>query len=113
MPERTISVMNDDVETDSANHSAVNSGFSTMPPRMLKVASAGWSSEAGMPARKKAITGSPRIAAEIGRAHVELQSLMRISYAVFCLKKKKTTTTPTRTPVNEKMTNIKQQKIKH
>src|SRR3546814_2950813 len=25
--------------------------------------------------------------AEIGRAHVELQSLMRISYAVFCLKK--------------------------
>src|SRR3546814_10587194 len=25
---------------------------------------------------------------EIGRAHVELQSLMRISYAVFCLKKK-------------------------
>src|SRR3546814_994025 len=29
---------------------------------------------------------------EIGRAHVELQSLMRISYAVFCLKKKKTDT---------------------
>src|SRR3546814_8109678 len=28
--------------------------------------------------------------AEIGRAHSELQSLMRISYAVFCLKKKKT-----------------------
>src|SRR3546814_4247710 len=27
--------------------------------------------------------------AEIGRAHVELQSLMRTSYAVFCLKKKK------------------------
>src|SRR3546814_9667212 len=26
-------------------------------------------------------------AEEIGRAHVELQSLMRISYAVFCLKK--------------------------
>src|SRR3546814_4709674 len=26
---------------------------------------------------------------EIGRAHSELQSLMRISYAVFCLKKKK------------------------
>src|SRR3546814_5663707 len=25
---------------------------------------------------------------EIGRAHVELQSLMRISYAVLCLKKK-------------------------
>src|SRR3546814_461435 len=28
---------------------------------------------------------------EIGRAHVELQSLMRISYAVFCFKKKKKT----------------------
>ena len=28
------------------------------------------------------------ITAEIGRAHSELQSLMRISYAVFCLKKK-------------------------
>src|SRR3546814_10053053 len=30
-----------------------------------------------------------RLHIEIGRAHVELQSLMRISYAVFCLKKKK------------------------
>src|SRR3546814_10642115 len=29
---------------------------------------------------------------KIGRAHVELQSLMRISYAVFCLKKKNSTT---------------------
>src|SRR3546814_3816041 len=29
---------------------------------------------------------------QIGRAHVELQSLMRISYAVFCLKKKKINT---------------------
>src|SRR3546814_7285895 len=28
---------------------------------------------------------------QIGRAHSELQSLMRISYAVFCLKKKKQT----------------------
>src|SRR3546814_4425544 len=38
--------------------------------------------------------GSPRCQrtlrdAQIGRAHAELQSLMRISYAVFCLKKKK------------------------
>src|SRR3546814_2582987 len=31
---------------------------------------------------------------QIGRAHVELQSLMRISYAVFCLKKKKNTHSP-------------------
>src|SRR3546814_4094768 len=37
---------------------------------------------------------------EIGRAHSELQSLMRISYAVFCLKKKKTTTTIKKTPPN-------------
>src|SRR3546814_8357871 len=28
---------------------------------------------------------------QIGRAHAELQSLIRISYAVFCLKKKKNT----------------------
>src|SRR3546814_3175925 len=34
-----------------------------------------------------------RSAQEIGRAHVELQSLMRSSYAVFCLKKKINTTT--------------------
>src|SRR3546814_2875498 len=32
---------------------------------------------------------------QIGRAHAELQSLMRISYAVFCLKKKKTTASQT------------------
>src|SRR3546814_9394917 len=36
---------------------------------------------------------SARQPAEIGRAHVELQSLMHISYAVFCLKKKKNTKT--------------------
>src|SRR3546814_1660985 len=34
---------------------------------------------------------------KIGRAHAELQSLMRISYAVFCLKKKKNTNRPTHT----------------
>src|SRR3546814_1454886 len=33
----------------------------------------------------------PAVGQQIGRAHVELQSLMRISYAVFCLKKKKST----------------------
>src|SRR3546814_6995704 len=38
---------------------------------------------------------------QIGRAHVELQSLMRISYAVFCLKKKhKTYTYTTATQVH-------------
>src|SRR3546814_9314440 len=33
--------------------------------------------------------GFPRPGCKIGRATSELQSLMRISYAVFCLKKKK------------------------
>src|SRR3546814_6704792 len=33
---------------------------------------------------------------EIGRAHVELQSLMRISYAVFCFKQKKIEYSPLR-----------------
>src|SRR3546814_8164668 len=37
----------------------------------------------------------PRITLARSEEHTsELQSLMRISYAVFCLKKKKTTTTP-------------------
>src|SRR3546814_4875236 len=31
----------------------------------------------------------PNGTVQIGRAHSELQSLMRISYAVFCLKKQK------------------------
>src|SRR3546814_4658675 len=48
------------------------------------------------PARKpprKAAGNRPRIVlpTKIGRAHVELQSLMRISYAVICLKKKNST----------------------
>src|SRR3546814_3043245 len=45
--------------------------------------------------RKRGLAGDFRRRAfwpcEIGRAPSELQSLMRISYAVFCLKKKKTT----------------------
>src|SRR3546814_10784267 len=41
---------------------------------------------------KKALRNLYSYHPEIGRAHVELQSLMRISYAVFCLKKKKKTT---------------------
>src|SRR3546814_4627558 len=35
--------------------------------------------------------------AQIGRAHSELQSLMRISYAVFCLKQKTTNPHPNHT----------------
>src|SRR3546814_5353986 len=35
---------------------------------------------------------------QIGRAHSELQSLMRISYAVFCLKKKKRKKTDIKQP---------------
>src|SRR3546814_10736633 len=37
--------------------------------------------------------GALDVPVKIGRAHVELQSLMRSSYAVFCLKKKKKTQT--------------------
>src|SRR3546814_987579 len=38
----------------------------------------------------QALLQKPRSVQQIGRAHAELQSLMRISSAVFCLKKKKT-----------------------
>src|SRR3546814_2476674 len=38
--------------------------------------------------RKQRAEDDTRLRRQIGRAHVELQSLMRISYAVFCLKKK-------------------------
>src|SRR3546814_9171761 len=41
---------------------------------------------------------------EIGRAHAELQSLMRISYAVFCLKKKKIKTNTTSQMIHRKET---------
>src|SRR3546814_6416273 len=37
---------------------------------------------------------------QIGRAHVELQSLMRTSYAVFCLKEKNTRSRTTRYYIN-------------
>src|SRR3546814_3835043 len=46
--------------------------------------------------RAKALSRRARLqtcwVSKIGRAHAELQSLMRISYAVFCLKKKKQNT---------------------
>src|SRR3546814_3359280 len=44
---------------------------------------------AAKPKKSQWGTGTILLVEEIGRAHVELQSLMRISYAVFCLKKKK------------------------
>src|SRR3546814_1341729 len=40
-------------------------------------------------------SGGKGLHVEIGRATSELQSLMRISYAVFCLKKKKQNQHPT------------------
>src|SRR3546814_3645373 len=43
------------------------------------------------PAGLRQLRADGRVA-KIGRATSELQSLMRISYAVFCLKKKKTKT---------------------
>src|SRR3546814_3848866 len=48
----------------------------------------------GLPRRPDPLTESLRRAYRRSEEHTsELQSLMRISYAVFCLKKKKTTTT--------------------
>src|SRR3546814_4355166 len=43
----------------------------------------------GAPDAFEELRGRNNQCKEIGRAHSELQSLMRISYAVFCLKKKK------------------------
>src|SRR3546814_7124867 len=43
----------------------------------------------------------------------ELQSLMRISYAVFCLKKKKTTTHTTKSQVKHYAINNRSKKSKH
>src|SRR3546814_1770400 len=40
-------------------------------------------------ATEKLVTGAPRLNARSEEHTSELQSLMRISYAVFCLKKKK------------------------
>src|SRR3546814_2795867 len=51
----------------------------------------------GPPQTNEAGRSASIMAAQIGRAHVELQSLMRISYAVFCLKKKNTRTHHTST----------------
>src|SRR3546814_4703334 len=48
---------------------------------------------AAMQARKRLRQTGGLTLLQIGRAHAELQSLMRISYAVFCLKKKKHTHT--------------------
>src|SRR3546814_8855436 len=45
------------------------------------------------PERFKATSRWHYVNTQIGRAHVELQSLMRISYAVFCLKQKTNTHT--------------------
>src|SRR3546814_7364178 len=70
---------------------------------------------ATLSAASRTITGdpaaavSPGRATEIGRATSELQSLMRISYAVFCLKKKKNTHTKN----TERYTNAKNTQRDH
>src|SRR3546814_5862323 len=46
----------------------------------------------GVLPRRRSAEGHHQRRAQIGRHTSELQSLMRISYAVFCLKKKKSTT---------------------
>src|SRR3546814_3440811 len=59
--------------------------------RLLRGVMADHRSHGSSSARMAAVTVS---ASEIGRDTSELQSLMRISYAVFCLKKKKKTQLP-------------------
>src|SRR3546814_10518538 len=57
--------------------------------------SAAYAIQIAIPPRLYDLKSQPVVTEKIGRAHVELQSLMRISYAVFCLKKKKNTHTYT------------------
>src|SRR3546814_3948157 len=70
----------------------------TTDRRVLTVDPAGWlkkaiaSSEISVPSPKRLI-GTQPFAGRSEEHTSELQSLMRISYAVFCLKKKKITTT--------------------
>src|SRR3546814_10062361 len=54
------------------------------PPLNLRMAMAPFTTHAALMTERCARHRTTKI----GRAHVELQSLMRISYAVFCLKKK-------------------------
>src|SRR3546814_3112336 len=61
-----------------------------LPPRPPGVAAAGPTAPGkAVAAESAAKTGLAGRAGEIGKHTSELQSLMRISYAVFCLKKKK------------------------
>src|SRR3546814_1642191 len=50
-------------------------------------------------------SGGKQRSKQIGRAHAELQSLMRISYAVFCLKKQKQIHISTETTQQTRPTN--------
>src|SRR3546814_8323871 len=69
-----------------------------------RVAAVGDGVEAeGLPGRQRwSVAARGRVGEQIGRAHSELQSLMRISYAVFCLKKKKHHITNTKNRKNNK-----------
>src|SRR3546814_4155623 len=64
------------------------SHLADVPVRMLSTGQRKRAMLARVVAAKAPIWLLDEPANEIGRAHSELQSLMRISYAVFCLKKK-------------------------
>src|SRR3546814_6101406 len=75
--------------------SALNASFSAPPERTARIAdssrpsASGDKASAARPSSKKSCIQPSR-----SEEHTsELQSLMRISYAVFCLKKQKTTNT--------------------
>src|SRR3546814_9399267 len=72
-------------------------GAMAQPPRRLRVPVLQPDADADRAAQRRAAAAADpavggaaqaqRRSRKIGRAHAELQSLMRISYAVFCLKK--------------------------
>src|SRR3546814_3077967 len=72
-------------------------GMMDIPPLLHRLGDVHWRSELisgaayNLKGRKYSITGAAYSTSDRSEEHTsELQSLMRISYAVFCLKKKKT-----------------------
>src|SRR3546814_5913691 len=69
-----------DIEAGSRFAGAISAAFQIYSGRRV-------SGHKFKPISMAAVAGANAQEYQIGRAHAELQSLMRISYAVFCLKK--------------------------
>src|SRR3546814_2541939 len=79
------------VRGDDGNDSGRRGAGSQSAPLPEQAHADAWRSRNRWPAAQKHVVATPR-----SEEHTsELQSLMRISYAVFCLKKKKTNNTHT------------------